>query len=97
MPMPPEAELETFDYTDFGVGIRYLAQQLVDDDWIPDAVLDGKTHHADHKHDDDGLNNPSDDKGEHGPSQPNDFGAGALLMESRPCPEGIRWFKTGDT
>lgn len=39
MPMPPEAQLETFDYTDFGVGIRYLAEQLVDDDWIPDAVL----------------------------------------------------------
>lgn len=39
MPMPPDVELETFDYTDFGVGIRFLAQQLVDDDWIPDAVL----------------------------------------------------------
>ncbi|MGA1147039.1 MAG: phosphoribosyltransferase [Candidatus Nanopelagicales bacterium] len=39
MPMPPEAELETFDYADFGVGIRYLAQQLVEDDWIPDTVL----------------------------------------------------------
>ena len=39
MPMPPEAELETFDYTDFGVGIRYLAQTLVDDDWIPDVIL----------------------------------------------------------
>jgi len=39
MPMPPDSELETFDYTDFGVGIRFLAQKLVDDDWIPDTVL----------------------------------------------------------
>lgn len=39
MPMPPEAELETFDYTDFGVGTRYLARKRVDDDWIPDVIL----------------------------------------------------------
>ena len=39
MPMPPEAELEPFDYTDFGVRTRYLAQKLVDDDWIPDVIL----------------------------------------------------------
>lgn len=39
MPMPDDAELELLTYTDFGVGIRWLAQQLVTDDWIPDAVL----------------------------------------------------------
>jgi hypoxanthine phosphoribosyltransferase len=39
MQMPPESELEILTYTDFGVGIRWLAQQLVDDHWIPDAIL----------------------------------------------------------
>jgi len=39
MAMPPESELEIFDYTDFGVGIRFLSQTLVDQDWIPDAIL----------------------------------------------------------
>ena len=39
MDMPPESELEILDYTDFAVGIRWLAQQLVDDQWIPDAIL----------------------------------------------------------
>lgn len=37
--LPPESELEILTYEDFGVGIRWLAQRLVDDDWIPDAVL----------------------------------------------------------
>ena len=36
---PPESELEILTYSDFGVGIRWLAQQVVDDDWIPDAIL----------------------------------------------------------
>jgi hypoxanthine phosphoribosyltransferase len=43
MPLPDESEfdskLEIFDYSDFGVGIRFLAQQLVNDDWIPDTIL----------------------------------------------------------
>ena len=39
MAMPPESELEILTYTDFGVGIRWLAQQLVDDDWVPDTIL----------------------------------------------------------
>lgn len=39
MPMPDEADLEILTYTDFGVGIRWLAERLVADDWIPDAVL----------------------------------------------------------
>ncbi len=37
--MPEDSELEIFDYTEFGVGIRWLAQQLVDQQWIPDAIL----------------------------------------------------------
>lgn len=37
--MPPESELEILTYPDFGVGIRWIAQALVDADWIPDAVL----------------------------------------------------------
>ena len=37
--MPPESELEILDYSDFGVGVRWLAQRLVDSDWIPDTVL----------------------------------------------------------
>ena len=28
MGMPPDSELETFTYEDFGVGIRWLAEQL---------------------------------------------------------------------
>ena len=39
MGMPPESELEIFTYADFGVGIRWIAQQIVDDGWIPDAIL----------------------------------------------------------
>jgi hypoxanthine phosphoribosyltransferase len=35
----PESELEILTYEDFGVGIRWLSQQLVDEGWIPDAVL----------------------------------------------------------
>ena len=47
--MPAESELEILTYSDFGVGIRWLAQQIVDDEWIPDAILgvvrapDGRT------------------------------------------------------
>jgi hypoxanthine phosphoribosyltransferase len=37
--VPEDSELEIFDYTEFGVGIRWLAQQLVDQQWIPDAIL----------------------------------------------------------
>ncbi|MCX6415415.1 MAG: hypothetical protein NTU77_12585, partial [Actinobacteria bacterium] len=37
--LPPESELEILTYEDFGVGIRWLSQQLVDEGWIPDAVL----------------------------------------------------------
>lgn len=37
--MPPDSELELLSYSDFGIGIRFLAQRLVDDDWIPDAIL----------------------------------------------------------
>lgn len=39
MGMPPDSELEIFNYTEFGEGIRYLAQKLVDEQWIPDTVL----------------------------------------------------------
>lgn len=39
MALPEESELETFDYTDFGVGIRFLSQELIDQDWIPDCIL----------------------------------------------------------
>ena len=39
MGTPPESELEIFSYEDFGVGIRWLAEQLVARDWIPDAIL----------------------------------------------------------
>jgi hypoxanthine phosphoribosyltransferase len=37
--VPPESELEILTYSDFGVGIRWLAQQVVDEDWVPDTVL----------------------------------------------------------
>ena len=39
MGAPPESELEIFSYEDFGVGIRWLAEQLVARDWIPDVIL----------------------------------------------------------
>ncbi len=39
MPTPDEIDTEILTYTDFGVGIRWIAQRLVDDDWIPDAIL----------------------------------------------------------
>ncbi|MGI9197385.1 MAG: phosphoribosyltransferase [Candidatus Nanopelagicales bacterium] len=32
-------DLEVFDYAEFGAGITWLATQLVESDWIPDAVL----------------------------------------------------------
>ena len=32
-------ELEIFDYAEFGEGITWLSRRLVDDDWIPDAIL----------------------------------------------------------
>jgi len=34
-----DVELEVFDYTEFGMGIRWLAQQLADQQWIPEAIL----------------------------------------------------------
>lgn len=37
--MPPESELEILTYPEFGDGIRWIAQRLADDDWIPDAIL----------------------------------------------------------
>jgi hypoxanthine phosphoribosyltransferase len=39
MGAPPESEIEILTYEDFGVGIRWLAEQLVERDWIPDAIL----------------------------------------------------------
>lgn len=39
MVKPAESELEILTYSDFGVGIRWLAQRVVDDEWIPDAIL----------------------------------------------------------
>ena len=35
----PESELEVLTYPDFGVGIRWLAEQLVAREWIPDTIL----------------------------------------------------------
>ena len=37
--MPAEPEVDTFTYEEFGQGIRWLAEQLVARDWIPDTVL----------------------------------------------------------
>lgn len=39
MHMPDEADIEIMTYADFGVGIRWIAQALVDQDWIPDTIL----------------------------------------------------------
>lgn len=39
MDQPPANELEILTYQDFGVGIRWIAQRLVDEEWIPDAIL----------------------------------------------------------
>ena len=39
MGMPAEEDLEVLTYQDFGMGIRWIAQRLVDEDWIPDAIL----------------------------------------------------------
>lgn len=36
---PADSELEILTYSDFGVGIRWLATRLVDENWIPDAIL----------------------------------------------------------
>ena len=33
------SELEVFSYEEFGTGIRWLAEQLVERDWIPDVIL----------------------------------------------------------
>lgn len=32
-------DLEVFTYAEFGEGITWLSQHLVDDDWIPDCIL----------------------------------------------------------
>jgi len=32
-------DLEVFTYAEFGEGITWLAQHLVDDDWMPDCIL----------------------------------------------------------
>ncbi len=39
MAIPAESELEILTYSDFGVGVRWLAQRVVDDNWMPDAIL----------------------------------------------------------
>ena len=39
MAAPPDSELEIFTYEEFGVGVRWLAEQLVARDWIPDVIL----------------------------------------------------------
>jgi len=39
MGMPSQEDLEVLTYQDFGTGIRWISQRLVDEDWIPDAIL----------------------------------------------------------
>jgi len=39
MGAPPDSDLEILTYEDFGTGVRWLAEQLVARDWIPDAIL----------------------------------------------------------
>lgn len=39
MGMPSQEDLEVLTYQDFGSGIRWISQRLVDEDWIPDAIL----------------------------------------------------------
>ena len=39
MPAPGADDQEVLTYQDFGIGIRWLAEQLVAADWMPDAVL----------------------------------------------------------
>lgn len=39
MNLPPGSDFEILTYEDFGIGIRWIAQRLVDEDWIPDAIL----------------------------------------------------------
>ncbi len=39
MQPPPETEQEILTYADFGVGVRWLAERIVADRWIPDVIL----------------------------------------------------------
>jgi hypoxanthine phosphoribosyltransferase len=39
MGKPPESELEILSYSEFGEGIRSLAEMLVEMNWIPDVIL----------------------------------------------------------
>jgi hypoxanthine phosphoribosyltransferase len=39
MGMPPDSQLEIFSYAEFGQGIRWLGEQLVAREWIPDTIL----------------------------------------------------------
>jgi uncharacterized protein len=39
MAVPSEPELEIFSYEEFGTGVRWLAEQLVERNWIPDVIL----------------------------------------------------------
>ncbi|MEK9736301.1 MAG: phosphoribosyltransferase [Candidatus Nanopelagicales bacterium] len=32
-------DLEVFTYAEFGEGITWLSQRLIDDDWLPDCIL----------------------------------------------------------
>ena len=50
-------------------------------DRVPDLVLDGKTHQADNQHHQDGLNDSSRDKGEHGATL---LGRGRGGLSNRP-------------
>lgn len=37
--MKEPSDLEVFNYLEFGQGIRWLAEQLVADEWIPECIL----------------------------------------------------------
>ena len=37
--MPSDDDLEVLEYPDFAVGVRWLAEELVRDGWIPDVVV----------------------------------------------------------
>ena len=39
MAVPSEPELEIFSYEEFGTGVRWLSEQLVARNWIPDVIL----------------------------------------------------------
>jgi hypoxanthine phosphoribosyltransferase len=39
MQTPDDGDLEVLTYSDFGVGIRWIAERLVSEDWVPDVVL----------------------------------------------------------